>query len=417
MRRLILAWLLAVPVWTAAPAAAKTCTLDVVPAATLLLPYFEVDLQNPSGRNTLMSIHNASARPVLARLSLWTDLGISTLGFDIYLTGYDVQTLSLRDIFNGVLPRTADDPRDPNDTISPRGEVSQDGFFPGCQGILPPPALPGSFVDHLAKSHQGLPSLIFQGKCAAQAGLTPARRARGYVTVDVVRRCSLLMPADAGYFGPDGVIGHDNVLWGDFILVDPSENLAQGENLVRIESDPARFAGRPTFYERFVGSSGADGREPLPTLWGARYLNGGVFTGGTDLIYWRDSRMRTEPFLCHQLPAWYPIQWNLTGMVVFDEEETPDAPTSLPGIPLPLLPSPFPAESGRIRVGGPALPVPFDFGWWYFDMKNSPNALPALSQSWLGSLHQAQGRFSVGLEAEALDSGCSPRTIVLGMGQ
>ena len=32
------------------PAAAKTCALDVVPAATLLLPYFEVDLASPGAR-------------------------------------------------------------------------------------------------------------------------------------------------------------------------------------------------------------------------------------------------------------------------------------------------------------------------------------------------------------------------------
>ena len=31
------------------------------PAATLLLPYFEVDLANPAGANTLFTINNASA--------------------------------------------------------------------------------------------------------------------------------------------------------------------------------------------------------------------------------------------------------------------------------------------------------------------------------------------------------------------
>ncbi|HEX6865177.1 MAG TPA: hypothetical protein VF414_20270, partial [Thermoanaerobaculia bacterium] len=36
-------------------------TIDDVPAATLLLPYFEVDIANQNGVTTLFSINNASA--------------------------------------------------------------------------------------------------------------------------------------------------------------------------------------------------------------------------------------------------------------------------------------------------------------------------------------------------------------------
>ena len=62
-------------------------------------------------------------------------------------------------------------------------------------------------------------------------------------------------------------------------------------------------------------------------------------------------------------------------------------------------------------MGGVELPVPFNFGWWYFDMKiSSSTAIPSLSQSWIGAVHEAQGLFSVGLEAEPLDSGCAPLT-------
>jgi hypothetical protein len=409
MKRLPLAWLLLAGAALAGPvpAAAKTCTLDVVPAATLLLPYFEVDLRSPSGRTTLLSINNASDRAALARVVLWTDLGVPTLGFDLYLTGYDVQTINVRDLFSGVLPRTAPLAQDPVDAISPQGELSQDTSFPGCDGILPLPVPPASFVEQLAKVHQGQASPLLGGQCAAQDlgdGI-----ARGYATVDVVRRCSLLTPADAGYFGPDGVAGHDNVLWGDFFLVDPAGNFAQGENLVRIESDPARFAGRPTFYARYVGSSGADGREPLPTVWGTRFINGGPFTGGTDVIYWRDSGVRGQAFPCNQRPAWYPILWEFARTTAFDEEENVDQPLC-PPVLCPPIPSPFPAESGRVAVGDPSFPVPFQFGWWYLDMKTEPGPGPALSQSWLGTLHKAQGIFSVGLEGEPFDSGCVPRT-------
>jgi hypothetical protein len=349
------------------PAAARTCAVDVVPAATLLLPYFEVDLTDASGRTTLFSVSNASDRGILAHVVLWTDLGVPTLAFDVYLTGYDVQTINLRDVFAGQLPRTASDGQDPQDTISPQGEFSQDINYANCTGLMPPPPLQANFVDHLRRAHRGLASPLLNGSCA---GVPHADQvARGYVTVDVVKQCTTLTPADGGYFGPEGVAANDNLLWGDFFLIDPAGNLAQGENLVRLESDPARFAGKPTFYERYVNGTGADGREPLP-------------------------------------PVWYPIRLEDGRTFVFDEQENADSPVCLFGNCL----APFPAESGRVAVDGPALPSPFDFGWWYFDMKTDPGRGFVYSQAWMGTLHDAQGLFSVGYEAEPFDSGCAPLT-------
>src|SRR4051794_34010514 len=107
-------------------AIAEICTIDDVPAATLLLPYFEVDLKNnnsPFGVNTLFSINNAAAAAAIAHVTFWTDQSIPTLNFDVYLTGYDVQTISVRDIFNGILPRTADRGADTGDTASPSPPV------------------------------------------------------------------------------------------------------------------------------------------------------------------------------------------------------------------------------------------------------------------------------------------------------
>ncbi|MFL6234391.1 MAG: hypothetical protein ACJ76N_14760 [Thermoanaerobaculia bacterium] len=412
MRRLPeLAWFLILPLLAGpSPAAAKTCAVDVVPAATLLLPYFEVDLKSPAGRTTLMSINNASDRATIAHVVLWTDLGVPTLAFDVYLTGYDVQTLNLRDLFAGHPPATADAPRDFGDTVSPKGALSQDTGFPGCEGLLPPPGLSPAIVDHLVRSHQGLASPLLGGKCAAQ--FLGDQVERGYITVDVARRCSTLTPADPGYFGPDGVAGHDNVLWGDFFLIDPAGNVAEGEDLVRIESDPARFAGHPTFYERYVNSSGADGREPLPTVWESRFVNGGAFTGGTNLIYWRDSRLRDQPFDCGRPPSWYPFPWEFPRTVIFDEQEHPAVP-SCP-ILCPTLASPFPAESGRIPVGGLAFPAPYSFGWAYLDMKTFARpafSAPGATQAWLGTIHEALGTFSVGYEADPRDSGCNPQTV------
>ncbi|MBV8202108.1 MAG: hypothetical protein JOZ15_15925, partial [Acidobacteria bacterium] len=60
----------------ASPAAAVICTIDAVPAATLLLPYFEVDLNNPNGLTTLFSVNNASATAVLVHVVIWSDLSV-----------------------------------------------------------------------------------------------------------------------------------------------------------------------------------------------------------------------------------------------------------------------------------------------------------------------------------------------------
>src|SRR3954468_19249235 len=323
MRRLpLLAWLLTLPVLAGSlPAVAKTCAVDAVPAATLLLPYFEVDLTNPGGRPPVMAINNASDKAALAHVTLWTDLAVPTLAFDIYLTGYDVQTINLRDIFAaGQLPQTADRDRDSGDRTSPQGQFSQDASFPGCES-LPPPVLPAAFVDHLQRAHSGRPSPVFEGRCAGRNFDQPLV-VRGYATIDVVKRCTLLRPNDPGYFGPDGAAAYDNVLWGDFFYVDPSGHFAQGDNLVRIEADPAPFRhGGVTFCGRYVNGSGADGREPLATSWASRFVLGGPFDGGTALVAWREVPWDGVRFTCGLSPAGYPMAQKT--IVAFDEEEHP----------------------------------------------------------------------------------------------
>ncbi len=98
---LICALLLSAPL--GAGVLSNNCRTADQPAATLLIPYFEVDLSRPDGATTLISINNASSKPALARVVMWTDWGVPTLAFDVYLTGYDIQSLNLRDLFAGSL--------------------------------------------------------------------------------------------------------------------------------------------------------------------------------------------------------------------------------------------------------------------------------------------------------------------------
>ena len=96
--------------------AASTCNLAEQPAATLLYPYFEVDVDDPGGRTTLLSIVNAeTTTPTLAHVVLWTDWGIPSASFDLFLapgdgapTNLDLQNdkptvLALREIADGLV--------------------------------------------------------------------------------------------------------------------------------------------------------------------------------------------------------------------------------------------------------------------------------------------------------------------------
>src|SRR3984893_14830510 len=106
MNRVVLCLVLVGALALAAPMSAVICTIDAVPAATLLLPYSEVDLNNPNGLTTLFSVNNASAVEVLVHVVIWSDLSVPVLDFNIYLTGYDVQSVNLRDIIiNGNMPQ------------------------------------------------------------------------------------------------------------------------------------------------------------------------------------------------------------------------------------------------------------------------------------------------------------------------
>jgi hypothetical protein len=388
------------------PAQAVLCGLDDVPAATLLLPYFEVDLDRPTTNTTLFSVINTAPDAALAKIVLWSDMGVPTLNFNIYLTGYDVLTVNLADIFRGQIPQTGLD-------LVPAGDFSRPNVqFPGCEDQLPTGNLPNILIEHIEAAHTGGASPL-DDQCY---GVDHADRiARGYLTVDVVNACSLLFPDQPGYFGPDGVIGHDNVLMGDFYFVNADQGFAQGENLVRIESDPTAFGeGDYTFYARFVSADGSDGREPLATTWAVRYAVGGAFDGGTELIGWRDTKAVLEPFACEALPS--PGTFPLKEMSwIFDEDENPYLVESppIPGLP-PAIPRAFPAAVWRTIVGGPQFPVGFDFGWIQFNFNDvEGDFLPPFSQAWVGSLTSAAGLYSVGLGATALNSACDPESLVL----
>ncbi len=407
------------------PAQAELCTIDAVPAATLLLPYFAVDLDaNPGkGVNTLFSINNASAAPAIAHVSIWSDWSQPVLDFDIFLTGYDVQSVSLYRVFvDGILPVTADEQSDQGvdvagfdragdptskctnapDSCSPHGVNPEwDGSFTGagipaagvadCIDIFPffvNPLLSVARRDELRCKLTGQD--CGTGCFGADHGDSIAR---GYITIDNANACSLIFPNDPGYFSDGvnpGVASNVNQLWGDWFVVDPFNAFAQGDNLVSIEADDQFTGGATgyTFYRRYTDAinPSEDNREPLATSWASRYLNGGAFDV-TTLTVWRDATIVDIDENGHVCgapgdgdtgPAWHPM--NETQVVAFDECENweevcgaffgpPGPPISPPDDPDFGDPVCFPLETQNVAVGADPLgPLASDFGWLYLNL-------------------------------------------------
>jgi hypothetical protein len=467
MRKLTVSIALAGVLAMGGVAVAEICTIDDVPAATLLLPYFEVDLATADGVTTLFSINNASASAAVAHVTLWTDESIPTFDFDIYLTGYDVQTINMRDIFNGIVPRTADDGIDPDTpgptpaAISNQGSLSipdalGDANFPGSSGPCGTAGtlysgIPAGTLEHIRASHTGQSSSVYGGCVGLNYG---DNIARGYITVDNVNQCNLQFPSSTGYFaaGGTGLANNNNTLWGDYFYVDSVNNFAQGETLVHVEAcstggglvanpvppppfhqtgpsvgqnaDDCPFVtGDYTFYGRYVAGAATDQREPLASNFATRYINGGAFDGGTDLIVWRDAKLA----LAVQIPvhscvtgrfSWVPL--NQADVVSFDEAENPtdlcfQGDNFSP--PTGGAETCFPVEAQRVNLLTSNVPFgstptpPTPFGWMFLNLNTTVAGqvagLPAaVSQAWVTTVMNAEGRFSVGYDAIKLDTVC-----------
>ncbi len=351
----------------ASSAWAEFGTIDNVPAATLLFPNFEVDPDDPNGVNTILTLQNTSASAGVVHVVLWTDLGLPTADFNLYLTGYDAQTIDLRTVFNRRVPITADDGDDPNDTSAPddgisnQGPLSQDINFPGSN--VPDAAVQGSRISRsIAAAHSGGPDPEYFG------GLCGARNfgdgiARGYVTVDTMNTQTDGNPTTPGYFGS---IDYRNIFTGEYTIVDPSSGRMFVETAVHIEAHHSAMPGY-SFYGRFVSFNGSDRREGLPTAWGGMY--GGA---ATNVAYWRDPGEVVAPFACGGAPAGMP-----TGQARVSVFTAAGALQSTPAGNL------FPFVNGV--TAGTALGLADPLGWVFANLNlAAPDGPPgAIRQSWV----------------------------------
>jgi hypothetical protein len=364
-----------------------SCDIGVAPAATLLLPYFEVDFTNRT-QDTLFTITNVSRFPQIAHVTVYTDWSYPVLDFNIYLTGYDVQGISMNSVLNGTIG--APTGTGPTQAVSPLGALSS-GFlnnpnFAAATGCVTQPG-PLSTAN-VARLRSALTTGIEPGGCAQKVGGVHAN-AIGYVTVDVTATCNQkLPPLDDTYFAND--ILFDNVLIGDYQQLGPaaadttaSSFDAGGNAMVHIRAVPEGGpAGSPlagaqtnlpyTFYDRYTPSTNRtlDRRQPLPALWAARFIQGGTGAFATNYKIWREGFNSGKCGTSLALNGVLPV----TDIVRFDEHENPNTTAPCTTSPCPQTSTPqMPETSNQNTANGnfPTINASGDVGgWMYLNLNN-----------------------------------------------
>jgi hypothetical protein len=410
-----------------------SCDIGVAPAATLLLPYFEVDITAPvaTAQTTLWTITNVSNVPQIAHVTVWSDWSYPVLDFNIFLTGYDVQAINMYDIIaRGVIaPERGTSNASTPGTRSLNNITGNTNFLSSAAVNCSPASLPVQIPSNILTDVQsGLTNGLYSLCGTSRIGGTHTN-AIGYVTVDVAATCSFTLPTESLYYSTE--ILFDNVLIGDYQQVNPNPatgNYAQGNPMVHIRAIPE---GGPagsipgtnlpvTFYDRYTptGSDTRDRRQPLPSVFAARYIQGGASGFLTDYKFWREG-VTGAAAAC----ASYINNRNLgvTEVVRFDERENPTtlAPTLIIS---PFNPGTFTTpEAIRIPTTNASFPPLTSgdvAGWMYLNLNNgaalgaaNPYSTVRASQNWVIVSMFAEGRYSVDFDAAWLGNGCSPAAL------
>lgn len=351
-------------------------------AATLVLPYFEVSLDDDNEAQTEFSVVNNSATAMLVLMTLHTDRGVPTHTLPVYLTGYDVATIDMRILFQeGVGARTASAGQDSGDTISSQGPISQDINFASCTGQLPPPLLSASLRAKLRAAHTGQPVTDWEGACGGRD--LGDQVARGYVTLDTVNYCApgpLTSPADVSTF-----TSQDN-LSGSFIVRNRVDDFSYGGPLLAVHAmDTDLDAGSMTFYGWIDAwnVSGQTRREGLPNKWRVPFLNSAT-AGSTELIVFRPVHRSPAPYACNAVPA--SFTGGVASLTAYDGAANSTSVTGfVPGF-----------VAGRVPVGTGGIVTPYARGSLEIDLdfvETGAAASPVAGahMGFIGAVHRVPG--------------------------
>ena len=462
----------------ASSAGAITCTIDQRPAATLLIPYFQATF-NADGTiqgggltasDTLVTIGNASAAPMLAHVNVFNERTELVLDFNIALTGFDIQSFSVASVLRGNLPITpvnishVPEVKD-GIQVTINGDVCQRNaaapVYPAAGGYLRVrPTSPATGLDNtlatvsypagpfptafLFSVLDSLDTTKDTTTCGGTDGII-TNPIHGYITIDHANYCNLSNPSDPAYYTNDA-IGMENNLWGDYIYTSGSGLGTEGFAAVAIEADasladftavptnPASTApvGRRTFYRRYVtvadpvgcfnafpapqsgyDCGGGDQREPLGLKYAARWFDAAPAVTSA-FIVWRGSAGSSAisgglaDLLGFAVGKCNTSEPTVT-LTFFDEDEN----TVTQGV----CPSPctqptfnFPLETQRTLIAAFSHPV-WPAGWVSMEFFNGTGPLGGnLDQAWVDyEIQGATAFLNAGIPGTQLDpTNCQP---------
>jgi len=415
MKRLfVVSLVVALAALGASVANANYCARDVVPAATLLVPFAQVGVFpgttdiDISGKTTLFTITNVSSEAQIVHITLWNMFSQHIIDFDVALTGYDVIEINLRDVLAGRfdLLHMASGKKF-NQALKIPGQ-DYTPFELGPEARATNPAPPFVIPYTLPRPEDRVPTTlacndIFASyrdfsvteagyfQCAREMMKYPKTLTYGgklpyalpndalyfYVTADVVSDCNTLFPSDPNYWALN-LPTFDNVLIGDVILVDTTNNYSESMNALHIERRAFQPVAGWGYYQRY----GAFG-------YAVRYTNDptAAVTGlevNTNLLFFKTrNEFATAPVAAWNCSTTYGFLQKMTptiantGFVYYawDMDELP-ASTDPGGCPISPCPPgtqpdhPLPFETQRVPINNNTFVLSGARGWMLF-------ALPA----------------------------------------
>lgn len=383
---------------------------DVVPAASLLVPYAVVstttgDVPDPTGYTTLFAIVNVSQYQQIVHLTLWNALSEPVVDWDILLTGYDVWTVNFRDVLTGNFdlfdtkawgststPFAATAPGGYTYTPNRYGPSSNyvAGTLPGPWWYVTRPSncrMPYGPLTDLGptirrKIREAEMSIDLQYWNCVTSGTNNAANLTWtadlskaplffYVTADVVRFCSVIFQTSSSYWTAPGTNAPYNVITGDILYFNPVKNYSEMINAVHLEALPTGYT--PTtlrnFYELDLRDDTADAwegtalyntinavddREPLGNGYAFRYATAPSAIAA-EAIVWKSAY---EVGWLTDGVDWYTAAWACSPFYYYawNEDELTKSTTGGPSGFATLQPNSIPFETQAVPLNTTNFP-------------------------------------------------------------
>jgi len=463
----------------ASTAGAVTCTVDQHPAATLLVPWFQVSV-NASGdvigtgigaRDTLVTIGNASAAPMIAHVNVFNEHSELVLDFNIALTGFDIQSFAMSSIITGTLPQTGwfntsgvlqdacqRNPASRTYSQSPTGigfirfrppapTDSNDNVL--ATTLYPVPAWTKSsafymqVLDSLDDTFDTNTCPNFDGVDGILAGLE-----HGYLVIDHANYCNLSNPSQDLYYYNDA-IGNENNMFGDIIFTSGEGLPTYAMSTVNLEADSSFGFGQSdtqrfrSFYARYWSPSAefpggfnpanCTGIDPVTNIclaanWDTGFGDLREPLGLTYAARWFDT---SSPFITTNYRVWRAGFGSLTDLLGPVTSSGPKCTDTEPVVTLSfydedentvtqgVCPSPcsspsfnFPLETQQTNISEfshPTAPA----GWVAMNFVNQSGGGTAMDQAWADFSFEGSAAFlSILVPGTQLDiSTCNPNLV------